>query len=146
MILTPLSPLRFDPRALRENRRARMWSQSDLRRLLYAHGLSVSMSTISTWERASVPSANAFLALSTIFRNSDCLVSWPYGYVALAIQGDSILLYQNNAHFILHPAHPSPIQISDSVALTLALQPDALDQFASKTAQWIRSTIPPDER
>lgn len=146
MLITPLTPLRFDPRALRLNRRARLWSQSDLRRLLYAHGLTVSMSTISTWERSCVPNANAFLALSTIFRNSDCLVSWPYGYVCLATQAQSILLYRGNVHYVFHPAHPSPIQISDSVALTLALHPDALDQFASKTAQWYRSTIPPDKR
>lgn len=146
MLLTPLTPLRYNPRALRINRRARMWSQSDLRRLLHAHGLAISMSTISTWERNCVPNANAFLALSTTFRSSDCLVSWPYGYVCLATQAQSLLLYRDDAHFILHPAHPSPIQISDSVALTLALQPDALDQFASKTARWYRSTIPPDER
>ena len=146
MLLTPLVPLRYNQRALRINRSARLWSQSDLRRLLYAHGLSISMSTISTWEKASVPSANAFLALSTIFRSSDCLVSWPYGYVCIATQAQSLLLYRDNAYHIHHPAHPSPIQISDSVALTLALHPDTLEQFASKTAQWIQSTIPPDER
>lgn len=146
MLLTPLVPLRYNPRALRVNRRARMWSQQNLRRLLYAHGLSVSMSTISTWEKASVPSANAFLALSSIFRSSDCLVSWPYGYVCVAQQGQSVLLYRDNAFHILNPAHPSPIKISDPVALTLALHPDTLEQYASKTAHWIRSTIPPDER
>lgn len=145
MLDRPLTPLRFYPFALYANRSIRKWSQADLAFRVRGLGVRCAKSTVGAWEHGTMPTADAFLAMSELFGGYKHLVSWTRGSVCVASFEEASVLRWEDCFYVVGPWLSMPEPISQDIAEQFAVVPYQLDSYCSQIASWVRSKSDPDK-